>query len=320
MTKVSVIIPAYNAMNYLPKTVENVLKQTFTDFEVIIINDGSSDGVEEWVSTIKDNRVKLITQKNQGASTARNNGIAHATGEYIAFLDSDDLWEPTKLEKQVHCLDNNPGTGLVYAWILSIDAKGNYRGKIYANTTEGDVWKKLIERNIVRSCSAAMVRRECFEKLGFFDTSLKFAEDWEMWIRIATNYSFAVIKEPLIYYRHHANNKSQKYTQTIENFRIIIEKSFQSVPFELLYLRNRSYSRINLIFGWKCVQSKQPDCDKAENFRQQALKHNPQIAFSKENFRLVIAIFLVRYFGRNGYIKFVNHLNQTRKLVSNFNK
>ncbi len=150
MTKVSVIIPAYNAMNYLPKTVESALRQTFTDFEVIIVNDGSSDDIEKWVDTITDNRVKLIYQKNQGAATARNTGIAHAKGEYIAFLDSDDLWQPNKLKKQVDCLDNNQDLGLVYTWISSIDAKGNYRGKIYANHIEGNVWEKLIQENIVR--------------------------------------------------------------------------------------------------------------------------------------------------------------------------
>ena len=320
MTKVSVIVPAYNAMTYLPKTIDSVLEQTFTDFEVIIVNDGSSDDIEKWVDTITDNRVRLISQKNQGAATARNTGIAHAKGEYIAFLDSDDLWEQTKLEKQVNCLDNNPDVGLVYAWISSIDENGNNRGKIFANNAEGYVWEKLIEENIVMSGSAAMVRRDCFEKLGVFDQNLRFAEDWEMWIRIARNYSFAAIKEPLVYYRHHPNNKSQHYIKKIDNFRLIIEKSFESVPFELLYLRNKSYSAVNFLFAWKCIQNQAPDCNKAEYFRAQAFKHDPLLIFSRENFRLTIAIFLMRCFGSNGYIKFVNQLNQTRKLVGNFTR
>ena len=101
MSKVSVIIPAYNAMNYLPQTLKSVLQQTFTDFEILIINDGSSDDIVEWSSQISDSRVKLISQINQGVSAARNTGIRNAQGEYIAFIDADDLWEPTKLEKQV---------------------------------------------------------------------------------------------------------------------------------------------------------------------------------------------------------------------------
>ncbi|MDY6898228.1 MAG: glycosyltransferase [Cyanobacteriota bacterium] len=301
MTKVSVIIPAYNAMNYLPQTVESLLKQSFTDFEVIIVNDGSSDGIEKWANTITDNRVKLISQKNQGTAVARNTGIADAEGAYIAFLDSDDLWEENLLEKQVHCLDNNPGVGLVYAWVKSIDAKGNDLGQIYGHDSEGYVWEKLLEGNIIWSGSAAMVRRDCFEKSGVFDANLKLAEDWEMWIRIAKNYSFAVIKEPLVSYRFHANNKSQNRIKGIDEFRLIIEKSFQSVPFELLYLRNKSYSRINFIFAWEYIRNQEPDYNKAEYFRNQALKHSPQLLFSEQNFRLTINIFFIRWFGTNGY-------------------
>jgi glycosyltransferase involved in cell wall biosynthesis len=92
MPKVSIIIPAYNAMTYLPETVDSVLKQTYNDFEVIVVNDSSTDETEQWVSQIADSRVKLISQENQGAAGARNNGIGHAQGEYIEFLDADDLW------------------------------------------------------------------------------------------------------------------------------------------------------------------------------------------------------------------------------------
>ncbi|MEM9923939.1 MAG: glycosyltransferase [Cyanobacteria bacterium P01_D01_bin.50] len=320
MTKVSVIIPAYNAMIYLPKTVESVLKQTFTDFDVIIVNDGSSDNIEQWANTITDNRVKLVSQKNQGAAAARNTGIAHAKGEYIAFVDSDDLWEPSKLEKQVYCLDNNPDVGLVYVWVASIDAKGNDLGKLYSNHSEGYVWEKMLQGNIVWSGSAAMVRRDCFEKLGVFDQNLRFAEDWEMWIRISRNYSFAAIKEPLVYYRHHPNNKSQHYIKKIDNFRLIIEKSFESVPFELLYLRNKSYSAVNFLFAWKCIQNQAPDCNKAEYFRAQAFKHDPLLIFSRENFRLTIAIFLMRWFGNNGYIQVLKQLKVVRQFIGSFTR
>ncbi|MGB3638476.1 MAG: glycosyltransferase [Rivularia sp. (in: cyanobacteria)] len=320
MPKVSVIIPAYNAMTYLPQTVESVLKQTFTDFEVIIVNDGSSDEIEQWVGTITDNRVRLISQKNQGTAAARNTGIADAKGEYIAFLDSDDLWEASNLEKQVHCLDNNPDVGLVYVWVKSIDAKGNDLGQIYGNDAEGYVWEQLLQKNVIWSGSAAMVRRVCFEKSGVFDQNIKLTEDWEMWIRIARNYSFAVIKEPLVSYRFHANNKSQNRVKVIDEFRLIIENSFQSVPFELLYLRNKSYSRINFIFAWEYIRNQEPDCDRAEYFRNQALKHSPQLLFSKQNFRLTIIIFFIRWFGNNSYMEVRKQLSGVRQFVGYFNK
>lgn len=315
MTKVSVIIPAYNAMSYLPQTVESVLKQSFTDFEVIIVNDGSSDGIEQWVDTITDNRVRLISQKNQGTATARNTGIADAKGAYIAFLDSDDLWEVSNLEKQVYCLDNNPDVGLVYVWVKSIDAEGNDLGQIHGNNSCGYVWEKMLQENIIRSGSASMVRRDCFEKSGVFDQNIKLSEDWEMWIRIAKNYSFAVIKEPLVSYRFHANNKSKSRIKIVKDLRQVIEKSFQSVPFELLYLRNKSYSRINFIFAWKYIRSQEPDCHKADYFRNQALKHSPQLLFSKQNLRLTIIIFFIRWFGNDSYMEVRKQLSGVRRFI-----
>ncbi len=320
MPKVSVIIPAYNAMTYLPKTVESVLKQSFTDFEVIIVNDGSSDNIEQWVNTITDNRIKLISQKNQGTAAARNTGIAHAKGEYLAFLDSDDLWEASNLEKQVYCLDNNPDVGLVYVWIASIDENGNHLGQIYGNDEQGYIWEKMLQRNVIWSGSAAMVRRVCFEKSGVFDQSLKYSEDWDMWIRISRNYSFAVIKEPLVYYRFHPNNKSKNHTKIKNELRLIVEKSFQSVPFELLHLRNKTYSHINFITAWKSIKYHEPDCNQAEYYRNLALKHNPRLLFSKQNFQLTRDIFLIRWLGAKGYTQVKTQVKGVRQLIVNFTK
>jgi glycosyltransferase involved in cell wall biosynthesis len=316
MPKVSIIIPAYNAMTYLPETVDSVLKQTYNDFEVIVVNDSSTDETEQWVSQIADSRVKLISQENQGAAGARNNGIGHAQGEYIAFLDADDLWEPTKIEKQVHSLDSNPEVGLVYTWVACIDEKGKSKGKMWKNDIEGNVWEKLIEHNIVECGSVAMVRRCCFKTLGMFDQNIRFAEDWEMWIRVATSYTFAVIKKPLVYYRDHRNNKSKKYMRNLSNFRVIVEKSFQSVPIELLYLRNRSYGQINFCIAWKCLQSSDTDYKQAINFRRQALLHCPQLRFSKEYLRLSIAITLMRWFGADCYGKVLTLLDALRRFGS----
>lgn len=121
MPMVTVIIPTHNAITYLPETLESLLNQTFTDFEVIIVDDGSSDRTQEWVSSLTDARIKGVVQTNQGVAVARNQGIALASGKYIAFLDSNDLWKPTKLEKQVECLEANPDVGLVNTWIENID-------------------------------------------------------------------------------------------------------------------------------------------------------------------------------------------------------
>ena len=171
MPKVSVIIPAYNAMAYLPSTLESVLRQTFVDIEVVIVNDGSSDSIADWASGLNDERIKLISQRNQGSASARNAGIANSTGQYVAFLDADDLWEPTKLEKQVRCLDDCLDVGLVNTWMRKIDSQGHPIGAATITNAEGNIWQQIAEENIVLCGSAPLVRRRCFENLGVFDTS-----------------------------------------------------------------------------------------------------------------------------------------------------
>ena len=299
MPKVSVVIPAYNAMSYLPETLESVFMQTFTDLEVLIIDDGSLDHIAQWFSEVTDPRVKLMKQENQGVSAARNTGIAHTQGEYVAFLDADDLWKPTKLEKQVRCLENKPAVGLVYTWTVLVDERGNPTGRVMASHVEGDVWEQIIENDMIRNVSSVMVRRCCFETVGVFDPSLAFAEDRDMWSRIAFRYPFAVVKEPLICYREHANGASKNRQKMFQGIRTVIEKTFQSVPLELLYLRNRSYAHMNLDLAWMAID--EGDYKKAIHFRRQVLLHHPQLRWSENCLRLSLAINSIRWFGPHGY-------------------
>ncbi len=299
MPKVSVIIPAYNAMAYLPESVESVLRQTFTDFEVLLINDGSLDQIIEWAGQITDPRVKLISQKNQGVSEARNTGIAHAQGEYLAFLDADDLWEPTKLEKQVRCLEKNSAVGLVHTWVVLADEQGKSTNKVCISQAEGDVWKQIAEESLLTCGSTPMIRRCCFEKIGGFDQNLHIAEDWDMWIRIASRYSFAVVKEPLVRYRQHSNNASKNCQTMLSYFRIVIEKNFKFVRSDLLYLKKRAYGRANLYIAWRSWQNR--DYEGAMHFRHQAVGHYPQLLYSDSYIHLSLIMAATRWFGDQGY-------------------
>lgn len=301
MPKVSIVIPSYNAMRYLPEAVNSVLRQTFTDFEVLIVDDGSSDHTVEWASQLTEPRVKLISQENKGAAGARNNGIANSQGEYVAFLDADDVWEATKLEKQVKCLDDNPSAGLVHTWIAFIDEQGKATGNVMATYGEGEVWKQVVEYNPVRCGSTTMVRRCCFDTVGVFDQNFSFAEDWEMWIRIASRYSFALIKEPLVYYRQHLNNKSKNYMAVLQTFRKIIDKSFQSVPSELLYLRSRADGRANLHAAWRALYCE--DYVTAATLYQQAIACYPQLRYFRYCIRLGLILTIIRWFGTQEYNK-----------------
>jgi glycosyltransferase involved in cell wall biosynthesis len=305
MTKVTVVIPAYNSLKYLPETINTVLSQSFQDFEVLVINDGSTDATEEWViQNVKDPRVKLISQENQGLSGARNTGIKYAQGDYIALLDADDLWEPSKLEKQVQCLDANPEVALVYTWIALIDQHGKPTGRIVAHHAEGNVWQKLLEINIVVCGSNPLVRRNCFENVGLFDMSLSSNEDRDMWLRIAAKYPFAVIKEPLVLYRQHQGNMSKDYSRMLENCRTVVERAFAYAPTEILYLRNRNYGYFNLYLAWRAIDTM--DYKQAIHFRHQARAHLPQIIFSVSYIRLSLAILLMRWFGHQLYKKCIN--------------
>lgn len=316
MPKVSVIIPAYNAMTYLPETLESVLQQTFTDFEVLIIDDGSADHIVRWASGISDLRVKLISQKNQGLSGARNTGIAQAQAEYIAFLDADDLWEPTKLEKQVRCLDNNPRVGLVHTWMLLINEQSKSTGRVMKSYAEGDVWKQLVEKNLI-ACLSVMVRRCCFETVGVFDRNLRSIEDWDMWIRIATRYPFAVIKEPLVYYRQLPSSMSKNCQVMEQAFHLVIEKAFNCAPQELLYLKNRSYGHANLCLAWKALQSINRDYKLALHYQQQAIIHYPKLRYSLEYIRLSLATRALQVFGANNYSRLLKLAYALRRRISN---
>ncbi len=299
MPKVSVVIPAYNAMTYLPETVASVLQQTFSDFELIIVNDGSSDNVMEWASGLEDPRVKLISQENGGVAAARNTGIAHAQGEYIAFLDADDLWEPTKLQKQAHCLETNPSVGLVYTWTAVIDQLGKPTRNVWTPNTEGNVWEYIVVKDMLSTGSSPMIRQTCFETVGLFDSTVDSCEDRDMWIRIAAHYPFGLVKEPLTLYRRHTENMTNQRQKLIQTLGRVFEKTFQSAPQELLYLRGHSYGHMNLCQAWSSIDAK--NFEEAMQFRKQALLHHPQLIYSESHLRLSLALIMTRLFGPGGY-------------------
>jgi len=319
MPKVSVIIPAYNAMRYLPETVESLLGQTFKDFEALIINDGSTDNIEEWFSKIQDSRLQLISQVNQGQAKARNVGMQCAKGEYIAFLDADDLWVPTKLEKQVNMLDFNPEAGVVYTWVSGIDSNGVLRGRILKNLAEGQVWRALIQHNILECGSTPLLRRVCFEQVGVFDERLPPCEDLDLWLRIAREYDFLVVKEALTYYRQHASSSGKNWKLAEQNYSILLEKAFANPPVELVpaeldVLKSKAYATTYLRFlAWSALQSGSRDYRTAIEYCQKARQYYPIIVFDRDFIRLNIAILIMRYLKPKNYDRITSFLYLLRR-------
>ena len=298
---VTVVIPCYNSLRYIAETMETVLKQTYQDFEVLVVNDGSTDGTADWVNALSDRepKVRMVSQANQGLAGARCTGVTNARGKYVAFIDDDDLWELTKLAKQVNSLESNPQAGLCYTWTALTDSEGKPTGRVIASNAEGNVWQAMTEMNIVCCGSTPMIRRSCFDDVGLFDRQVSPSDDWDMWWRIAAKYEFTVIKEPLILYRQHPNNSSKKCDRMLETSRILIERNFANAPTELLHLRNRSYGCIYLYLGWRAIENN--DYQQADEFRDRAIAHRPQLAYSAKSIRLKVAILMQRYLGADFY-------------------
>jgi glycosyltransferase involved in cell wall biosynthesis len=268
---------------------QSVLTQTFKSFEVLIINDGSSDEIVEWASEIKDSRVKLISQENQGLSGARNTGIWSSQGEYLAFLDADDIWEPTKLEKQVQCLDQDLSIGLVSSWVSSINESGDILETYKISNFTGIMLKQeLFTRNIICCGSTPLVRRLCFEKVGFFDHSLSGAADWNMWLRIARYYPISVIQEPLVCYRRHSNSMSGNKRSMLHDIDKVMFYAFESPLLEVKHVKGIGASLFCISTAWEYIAK--DDVHEAYWFAKQAFIRRPKLMFSISSLHLILLI------------------------------
>ncbi|RMJ06142.1 MULTISPECIES: glycosyltransferase [Marinobacter] len=199
--RVSVITPTFNRADYLPVAIDSVLAQTFGDFELIVIDDGSTDGTPELMKGYSnDSRVRYVQQPNQGQSVARNRGVAESVGDFICFLDSDNAWVETKLAASLRAFDENPQADVVYGDYVVIDAEGRELGINRMTRYSGRITPMLICDNFV-SMNTTMTRRHCFDEMGAFDSNDRLAEDYGLWLRFSTRYQFLYLPEVLGYYR-----------------------------------------------------------------------------------------------------------------------
>ena len=317
MPKVSVIIPAYNLMAYLPETIANVLEQTYQDFEVVVVDDGSTDNTARWVESVEDPRVRLVSQPNMGLSAASNTGVINARGEYITFLDADDLWEKSKLAQQVAVLDSHPEIGVVYTWVTYINEAGESTGRVVRATAEGYIWQQTIEVNQIECGSVAMIRRSCFDRVGLFDTNLRsYAPDWDMWLRLALEYQFKVIPQSLVYYRQRPSSGSRNLAAMERSFNLVLTKAENSAPANLKPYVNRGYGFAYFCLAWKALQNQTPDYQQAKQYQQTALAKHPARFWTKENLRLTVAIALMRWFGKENYLKILRLMQSLRSKLN----
>jgi glycosyltransferase involved in cell wall biosynthesis len=210
--RVSVILPIYNGERYLDEAIESVLSQTYAHYEIIAVNDGSRDRSAAIVRKhLPSERIKYIEQANQGVASARNTGIEQSSGEFITFLDQDDLWLPQKLEKQVAFMESHSDVALVHSRVECIDGAGipiSCKGHVYVDETTGYCAQSLLVGNRI-AVLTVMLRRSCLDVVGRLNQTLAPSDDWDLWLRLAVHYPFGFMDEVLAKYRVHDSNESR---------------------------------------------------------------------------------------------------------------
>lgn len=205
-------MPAYNAAQYIAETIDSVVAQSYDFWELIIVDDGSTDDTVSVISQYGDIRICLFRQTNQGVAAARNLGLANARGEFIAFIDSDDLWNSEKLRIQLEQFRKNKNLGLVYADKLCFqnEKKNYYRDKYFVPFSVDDPYMRILTHDFIPTLTV-MIPSRVINEVGPFKTELFGTEDWDMWIRICKKYHIMYIDKTLGYYRVHAQGISKAF-------------------------------------------------------------------------------------------------------------
>lgn len=235
MPRVSVIIPAYNSETYIRETIGSVLQQTYRDYEIVVVDDGSTDDTSQVVRGFLDDRIRLIHKPNGGTASARNVGIINSSSEYMQFLDADDLILPDKLGTQVELLDNRQDVDVVYSsFRLFFEDHCRLCPPSWLRPPSRDPLRELVAGSIFPP-HAALVRRRCVEAVGSFNEELVSAEDWDFWIRLAhAGCGFHFHNQLLALYRQHAASKTKKlsrwrhaHVQVMQNLRTLVDSEHE---------------------------------------------------------------------------------------------
>lgn len=231
MPTVSIVIPTYNRAHLIERAVRSVIYQTYQDFEIIIVDDGSDDDTEKEIKKLSDSRLRYIRHDtNKGAAAARNTGIKASRGKYIAFQDSDDVWVEDKMEKQMKAFETAPPeVGVIYtgSWRMK-HMKKIYTPPPLIKQKDGDIHHLLLRKSFV-STPTAVVKRACFDAVGMFDEELPRFQDWDLFLRISRHYHFKCIDEPLVIKYPQPDSITADSSKIIPAWEIIFKKHFADV-------------------------------------------------------------------------------------------
>ncbi|MGW9950575.1 glycosyltransferase involved in cell wall biosynthesis [Rhizobium leguminosarum] len=235
---VSVVMPAFNASPYIVRSLQSAARQTYQSLEIIVVNDGSTDDTAKLVEqmAVADSRIRLLTTPNRGVAAARNTGIQASSGQFVAFLDADDLWHQTKIEKQVNALNRlSPQWAAVYSlhYVIDLDDEIIYPGR--ANVARGYIYARHLTFKYVGNGSTLLVRRDVALEIGGFDSSYAAAgiegcEDLDFELRLAAHYYMEVIPERLVGYRQYPGNMSSNHIQMARGALEVVRRSLAANP------------------------------------------------------------------------------------------
>lgn len=316
MVTVSVIIPVYNVEKYIAETIESVLAQTYQDFEIIIVDDESPDNSIEICRRFTDERIRIFQQKNRGLAGARNTGIRHSQGNYIALLDSDDLWLSEKLERQVNFLETHPQVGVTFCPAEFMNEEGIPLATYQHPKLTGIDAGYLFQANAIGSGSSPMIRREVFEAIAFqdnlhgktensyFDEHFKRSEDLECWIRIAlqTQWKIEGTNEILLYYRVNHQSLSAEVMKQFESWEQVLNKTRTYAPQFIAEIESLARAYQLRYLSRHAIRLKEGQM--AVKLINKALKSDQQIFWQdpKGTLITIAAAYIINLFPKSWYI------------------
>jgi glycosyltransferase involved in cell wall biosynthesis len=254
---ISIIIPAYNAAKTLGKTIQSVLAQTYAEFELLVIDDGSQDDTLAIAQSITDPRIKVFSYPHQGHAASRNRGLDLAQGCYIAFLDADDLWTPDKLAAQYQALQQTPEAAVAYSWTNFIDEDDQFLRRGSYTNANGNVYTKLLLINFIENGSNPLIRQEALLQVGKFDESLVTSPDWDMWLRLAARFAFVCVPAPQVLYRFSPTSVSSNVQGLEQSCVQIFIRHFAMASPEVKALRPLCLGNFYLYLGLKTLEVSQ---------------------------------------------------------------
>jgi len=269
---ISVVIPTHNRRHYIGQTLDSVFAQSFKDYEIIVVDDGSTDGTgDSLASLIRKKKIRYEHQDARGVSAARNRGVGLARSPYIAFLDSDDLFLTTKLEKQMQVFAQDPKLGFVHCKFSKFDVQGNDLGIRDTSLFQGQIYPWMLQEwSVLMAMPCLVIRTDVLTEVGGFDENMDWAEDLDLWRRIARRYRVGVVPEVLVKVRVHSASATFERSGGEVGFRRYLDKAFAEDRSLGWAFRQRAYGKMFVKLGQNLLG--EGSCERMSLVRKYCLK------------------------------------------------